>query len=209
MSPTLAVRIARKTREAADVCAFELVPEAADRLPSFSPEAHVDVYVPGGTLRQYSLCNDADETHRYLIGVLRAPDSRGGSEVMHDRVQVGDVLKIGRPRNQFPLLPASHSLLIAGGIGITPLLSMAERLAKDGAPFSLHYCGRARERMAFLERLQVVTFSDRFKRPSRVEDRLQVAVDQPRRFADEGLAGDAVLFVDQLVDDVVGPANFS
>jgi ferredoxin-NADP reductase len=79
--------------------------------------------VPDGPVRQYSLCNDPAESHRYLIGVLRVPDSRGGSVAMHARVREGDALRISEPKNHFPLAHgARHSLLVAGGIGVTPIL---------------------------------------------------------------------------------------
>jgi vanillate O-demethylase ferredoxin subunit len=114
----------------------------------------VDVQLPGGLSRQYSLCNDPKETHRYLIGVLRDPASRGGSQAMHEQVQEGQVLQISAPKNHFPLAhDAKRSLLLAGGIGVTPILCMAERLAITGAEFEMHYSTRSRERTAFYERI--------------------------------------------------------
>jgi vanillate O-demethylase ferredoxin subunit len=122
-------------------------------LPVFSAGSHIDVHLPGGLVRQYSLCNDPRENHRYLIGVLKTPDSCGGSRAMHELMQ-GAKLAISEPRNHFALAPqATHSILVAGGIGITPLLSMAEQLAIDGASFELHYCARSLEKIAFKERL--------------------------------------------------------
>jgi vanillate O-demethylase ferredoxin subunit len=122
----------------------------------------VDVQLPGGLTRQYSLCNDPKETHRYMIGVLRDPASRGGSVAMHDQVAEGDVLQISAPRNHFPLAhDAKHSLLLAGGIGVTPILCMAERLAITGAGFEMHYCTRTRERTAFYERIAGSAFSEK------------------------------------------------
>jgi vanillate monooxygenase ferredoxin subunit len=152
---TLSVRVSRKTAETADICTFELVAESGGPLPAFSAGSHIDVQVPGTDItRQYSLCNDSAESHRYLIGVLRDPASRGGSVAMHDAVQEGQVLQISAPKNHFALAhDAQRSLLLAGGIGVTPILCMAERLAISGAAFEMHYCTRSRERTAFYERM--------------------------------------------------------
>ncbi len=148
------VHVARKTLVAQDICAFELVAADGVALPPFSAGSHIDVHVPGGLVRQYSLCNDPAETHRYLIAVLKDAASRGGSVAMHEQVQVGDSIEISLPKNHFALAhEAGHSLLIAGGIGITPILCMAERLAIVGEAFELHYCTRSKERTAFHERI--------------------------------------------------------
>jgi vanillate O-demethylase ferredoxin subunit len=153
------VRIARKTTEAIDICSFELVDPDGKTLPPFSAGAHIDVYLPGGLVRQYSLANDPREVHRYLIAVLRDTNSRGGSIAMH-ALQTGATLGVSDPKNHFSLANnAQHSLLIAGGIGITPILCMAERLAHVGASFNLHYCTRSAERTAFAERIQSSTFA--------------------------------------------------
>ena len=146
----LTVRVAARHDEAADICSFELVRADGRSLPPFSAGAHIDVAVPGGPTRQYSLCNAPDENHRYRIAVLRDPNSRGGSAGMHDHVKVGDTLAISVPKNHFPLVhDAKHSLLLAGGIGVTPILCMAERLARVDASFDMHYCTRSRTRTAF------------------------------------------------------------
>ena len=159
---TLSVRVARKAQEATDICTFELVAVDGVALPSFSAGSHVDVHLPGGLTRQYSLCNDPTETHRYLIGVLRDPASRGGSEAMHQQVQEGQVLQISAPKNHFGLAhDARRSLLLAGGIGVTPILCMAERLAMTGADFAMHYCTRSRDRAAFLQRITASSYASR------------------------------------------------
>jgi vanillate O-demethylase ferredoxin subunit len=151
---TLSVRVARKAAAAVDICTFELVAVDGAPLPAFSAGSHVDVALPNGLTRQYSLCNDPMETHRYLIGVLRDPASRGGSQALHEQVQEGQVLQISAPRNHFELAhEAGRSVLLAGGIGVTPILCMAERLAITGADFEMHYCTRSRERTAFYERI--------------------------------------------------------
>jgi vanillate O-demethylase ferredoxin subunit len=153
-SSTLQVRVARKSSDAQDIVSLELVPAEGAVLPAFTAGSHIDIQVPdgkGGHLtRQYSLSNSPIETQRYVIAVLHDPASRGGSSGVHERIQVGDVLTISAPRNHFALAPqAQHHLLIAGGIGITPILSMVEALSAQGASFALHYASRAPERTAF------------------------------------------------------------
>lgn len=161
-SPTLSVRVSRKVTEATDIQSFELVDAAGAPLPSFSAGAHIDVHLPDGIVRQYSLCNDPGECHRYLIAVLRDPASRGGSTAMHDSVHEGDLLQISAPKNHFPLVhEARRSLLLAGGIGVTPILCMAERLALSGAEFDMHYCTRAPDRAAFMNRIRLSAFAPR------------------------------------------------
>ncbi|WP_119353885.1 PDR/VanB family oxidoreductase [Azohydromonas sediminis] len=161
-SVALQVRVARKAVEALDICTFELVAADGGALPPFSAGSHIDVQVPGGLTRQYSLCNAPGESHRYLIGVLKDPASRGGSVAMHERVHEGDVLTVSAPKNHFPLAhEARRSLLLAGGIGVTPILCMAERLAATGADFEMHYCTRSRARTAFHDRIRGSAFAQR------------------------------------------------
>ena len=155
------VRVARKTVEAIDICTFALEDPNGRTLPPFSAGSHIDVHVGDGIVRQYSLCNDPRETHQYLIGVLRDPNSRGGSSAMHDRVQEGDLIRISEPKNHFQLAHAAkRSILLAGGIGVTPVLCMAERLSHAGMDFEMHYCTRSRERTAFYERIRQSHFAD-------------------------------------------------
>jgi vanillate O-demethylase ferredoxin subunit len=170
----IAVRVARKTHEAEGVAGFRLVAVDGAPLPAFAPGAHIDVVLPGGLVRQYSLCNaspqdaqegqdgqDAQDTH-YEIGVLRDARSRGGSLALHDAVHEGEVLRISAPRNHFPLdESATHSLLLAGGIGVTPLLSMARRLAALQADFALHCCSRTVARAPYRRRLEASAFAHR------------------------------------------------
>lgn len=157
----LTVQVARKWTEAVDICVLELASAEPQRaLPAFSAGSHIDVQIPGGVTRQYSLCNDSSERHRYLIGVLKDPKSRGGSRAMHEIVQEGDLLRISVPKNHFALShEAKHSILLAGGIGVTPILCMAERLAIAGEKFEMHYCTRERNRTAFLRRIQSSPFA--------------------------------------------------
>ena len=153
------VRVVSKRDEAVDICSLELASVSGETLPPFSAGAHIDVHV-GGLVRQYSLCNNPAERHRYLIAVLREPKSRGGSVAIHDQLKVGQTLRIGAPRNLFSLVPdAPHSLLLAAGVGITPILCMAERLAGSGADFTMHYSTRSRARTAFRQRIAESAFA--------------------------------------------------
>lgn len=154
--------VVSRNDEALGICSFELAAADGSPLPAFSAGAHIDVHLPGGLVRQYSLCNHPEERHRYLIGVLDDPASRGGSRSLHQQVGAGASLRISEPRNLFPLTAgARRSLLFAGGIGITPILCMAEQLSHSGADFELHYCARSCERAAFLERIRHSPFADR------------------------------------------------
>lgn len=156
----LKAKVLRRHEEAEDIASYELVRADGGSLPPFSAGSHIDVHLPGGLVRQYSLCNDPHEASHYRIGVLRDPASRGGSVAMHEQVREGDVIDISVPRNHFALHGAPHTVLLAGGIGITPLLCMAQRLASTGASFELHACNRSLARSAFLEELRA--FGERF-----------------------------------------------
>lgn len=140
--------------EAIDILSLELVDPAESKLPAFSPGAHLDVQIRPGLSRSYSLCNDARERHRYVIAVLKAPNSRGGSRAIHEAIRVGERITVTAPRNHFPLSPAaSRHVLLAGGIGITPLLSMVEHLEATRQDYVLHYCTRDPARTAFRRRI--------------------------------------------------------
>lgn len=158
----LQVLVNRKAIVADGICSFEFRLANGEQLPAFTAGAHVDVHLPSGVVRQYSLCNSPEERHRYLIGVLKDPLSRGGSKAMHELVEQGQTLQISEPRNLFPLATqAKHHVLIAGGIGITPMMAMAHELERQGADFELHYCFRSRERAAFVETLENAPFAHR------------------------------------------------
>ncbi|OAJ53676.1 Vanillate O-demethylase oxidoreductase [Paraburkholderia ginsengiterrae] len=157
----LAVRVTRKKIEAENVVSLELTSIGGQSLPAFSAGSHIDIVVRDGIVRQYSLCNAPTERHRYVIGVLRDPYSRGGSMAIHDAVVEGTILHISEPKNHFALKPARRSLLLAGGIGVTPIICMAEQLTRIGADFEMHYCTRSLERTAFHQRIIGSPFSDR------------------------------------------------
>ncbi|MDR2298030.1 MAG: PDR/VanB family oxidoreductase [Comamonas sp.] len=157
---TLEVRIACKQDEAQGICSLELQPLEGQHLPAFSAGSHIDVHLPGGLVRQYSLSNDCAEADRYVIAVLREPASRGGSAAVHEQLKTGQQITISAPRNHFALHgSAQKHLLLAGGIGITPILAMARNLAREAAEFELHYCGRARERMAFADVIEAAPWA--------------------------------------------------
>ncbi len=153
------VKVLARHEEAEGIYSYELARPDGAPLPAFSAGSHIDVHLPGAIVRQYSLYNNDQETHRYRIAVLRDPASRGGSIAMHDQVKTGDTLTISAPRNHFPLVSSPFSLLLAGGIGITPLLCMAQRLAATDRDFRLHYCTRSLSRTALKD--SVAALGDR------------------------------------------------
>ena len=145
----LRVQVRRKWETAAGVAAFELAP-IEGVLPTFQPGAHIDVHLPNGLVRQYSITNGPGETSYYRLGVKLEPDSTGGSVCLHETVREGDVLAISEPRNNFPLRRDSmRTVLLAGGIGITPLLAMAQALDRMSLPFELHCFAQSAEHTAF------------------------------------------------------------
>ncbi|MGL5810344.1 MAG: PDR/VanB family oxidoreductase [Nocardioides sp.] len=151
------LRVTRMTWEAEGVLSVRLGRiDNHDPLPAWAPGAHIDVYVPDGTTRQYSLCGDPADRSSWQIAVLREPESTGGSSFVHETLRVGDRLLVTRPKNHFVLEDAPHHTLIAGGIGITPMMAMAEELARRDTPYSLTYGGRTASSMAFIERLSVL-----------------------------------------------------
>ncbi|WP_072689919.1 PDR/VanB family oxidoreductase [Rhodococcus marinonascens] len=145
--------VRRKDTESEGVVSLLLEHPQGRSLASWAPGAHIDVVLPSGKVRQYSLCGDPEDTTAYRIAVLDEADGRGGSREIHDVIREGDPLSIQGPRNHFALDAASHYVLIAGGIGITPILAMARQLATEGASWRLYYGGRSKPTMAFLDEL--------------------------------------------------------
>lgn len=158
---SLELTVARRRWRAQDIASFELRAPDCGQLPAFDAGAHIDVTAPNGMVRQYSLCNAPSERDRYLIAVLRDPASRGGSRSIVDDLREGDRVRVGPPRNHFALVPAARTLLLGGGIGITPLLAMAEELTATGAEFALHYCARSAARAAFVDRIAASRYACR------------------------------------------------
>jgi vanillate O-demethylase ferredoxin subunit len=155
------VRVNKVSALTPDIKMFELVAAEGGELPLFEAGSHIDVQTGAGVRRSYSLANDPDETGRYITAILREANGGGGSKWMHDAVKEGDVLTVTEPANQFPLEDeAGFHLLIAGGIGITPLLAMGYALSRRDEDYRLYYCTKAAEATAFLDEVKAV-FGDR------------------------------------------------
>jgi tetrachlorobenzoquinone reductase len=151
---TLMVQVADVRAEAKDVVTLELRAIGGGELPPFTPGAHLDLHLPNGLVRNYSLTNDWRERDRYVIGVGRAADSRGGSSYVHSSIRAGAQLKVSAPRNNFTLdEDAASFLFIAGGIGVTPILAMVRWCVAKNKPWRLIYASRSRQRAAFYEDL--------------------------------------------------------
>jgi len=160
------LRIARIVEAARGIRSYELVAGERVALPSFTPGAHIKVRVPNGELRKYSLCNSADETHRYVITVKRDEHGRGGSLSLVDHAREGDILPTSAPDNAFPLVDNPGSLiLIAGGIGITPMLSMIRTMAsqQSDTKWQLYYLSQSPETTAYLEELSASELKPRVR----------------------------------------------
>jgi ferredoxin-NADP reductase len=157
------LRVRSITYLAEAINGFELVDPRGRDLPRFAAGAHIDLRI-GGFLRQYSLWNDPAERRRYRIAVLREGEGRGGSSYLHECVRVGDLVEASLPRNNFPLdAAAERHLLIAGGIGIAPIMSMISELRRRHAEFSVHYCTRSPEKTAFYRELAPVVAEERLR----------------------------------------------
>lgn len=151
------VRVKRISYEVDGINSYELVSPARRDLDPFTAGGHIDVHLPNGMIRSYSLVNDQSERHRYVVAINKEVAGRGGSRFLHDNLRVGDIVRVSRPRNNFALCEqAEHSILIAGGIGITPLLSMVRRLDALGRSCELFYAARARHAAAFLDEIDAL-----------------------------------------------------
>jgi vanillate O-demethylase ferredoxin subunit len=156
----LKVIVRKREVQGADVVVLDLTRADGGTLPRFDAGAHVDIHVAPGVIRQYSLCSDPADSSLYRLGVLKDPASRGGSLGVHDTLLEGAEVQISVPRNHFPLAEdAQRSLLIGGGIGITPMIAMAYALHAQGRDFELHYCARSRSTSAFVAELQAAPFA--------------------------------------------------
>ena len=147
------LRVVNRHRETRDIVSFTLARTDSGRLPVWAPGAHIDVRLPAGLIRQYSLNGPLDSA-QWRISVLRERDSRGGSAFLHQAVKAGGRLQVSALRNNFRLEHARHYVFVAGGIGITPLLPMIEQVAREDGSWELHYGGRSRAAMAFLTSLE-------------------------------------------------------
>ena len=160
--PLLRLRVQAIRLQAEGIHAFELVDPDAALLPPATAGAHVDVHLPGGLMRSYSLAGDPADRTAWTLGVLREVNGQGGSKAMHQSVHVGELLMVGAPRNAFPMAEeAAHSVLLAGGIGITPIKAMAHTLTAQGKSFEVHYCARTARNVAFTRELRALVPPDK------------------------------------------------
>lgn len=154
---TLQLQVRGLRLEAEGVLGIELADPDGAELPAFEAGAHVDLHLPGGLVRSYSLAGDPADRRRWRLGVLREAQGRGGSRALHERLRLGERLTVGAPRQAFPLpARARHLVLLAGGIGITPLKAMAHQLVREGRSFELHLCARSPRHAAYAEELQAL-----------------------------------------------------
>ncbi|HEY1145992.1 MAG TPA: PDR/VanB family oxidoreductase [Allosphingosinicella sp.] len=150
----LTVQVSEVSAEARDVVRLELRPVSGGALPPFEPGSHIEVTLPNGLVRHYSMVNDCRETDRYVIAVGRAAAGKGGSDYIHRQVRCGSQLRITPPRNNFHLDPKAGSyLFLAGGIGVTPIMAMIRWAEANKRPWRLVYAARSRQRTAFYEEL--------------------------------------------------------
>ena len=150
---TVPVKVVEVQRVAEDVVSLVFAAAGGGELPTWEPGAHVDLHIGEGVIRQYSLCGDPADRHHYRIAVRRDPQGRGGSVRVHDELTVGSVVELGLPRNHFPLQKSDNVVFVAGGIGITPLVSMMRAAQSTGADWRLFYMARSQAHMAFADTL--------------------------------------------------------
>lgn len=155
--PLHPVRLINVSYEATDILSFELVRPDGSALWPFEAGSHIDLQLPNGLMRSYSLSNPCPDHSRYRITVARDANSKGGSVFMHDSLRVGQIIEISQPRNNFPLFEeAALSVFIAGGIGVTPFVPMMVRLNELGRCWRIHYCVRTRDRAALLQEIEAL-----------------------------------------------------
>jgi vanillate O-demethylase ferredoxin subunit len=156
-APLIDVRLRQIRLEARGIASYEFVSATDAPLPQFTAGSHIDLHLAHDMVRSYSLANAPSDTDRYLIAVQREAESRGGSTWMHSTPRVGDVLRTSPPGNDFPLIEdAPQSIFIAGGIGITPVMSMLRRLDALGRRWRLHYASRSPAETAFVDELRAM-----------------------------------------------------
>lgn len=152
--PTRTLRVGTLAYEASGVVSVTFADPGGSSLPSWAPGAHIDVHLSRGMVRQYSLCGSARDPQSWTIGVRLDERGRGGSRFVHEELRVGALVQVTGPRQNFSLVPAAAYVFVAGGIGITPMLPMIDSARAAGIPFALHYAGRSRARMPFLDRVE-------------------------------------------------------
>jgi ferredoxin-NADP reductase len=142
--------------ESDDVVSLTLIEPSGAELPAWEPGAHLEVHLPPGLIRHYSLCGAAEDRTRYRVAVLKEPEGRGGSRFIHEDLRVGTRLEVGGPRNRFPFAPPERVEFVAGGVGITPILPMVRDAARRGLDWRLWYGGRTLSAMAFVDELSSI-----------------------------------------------------
>jgi vanillate O-demethylase ferredoxin subunit len=161
-STTLSLLVRQVRFEGVGIQSYELVDPDGGELPPFEAGAHIDVHLPDGVVRQYSISSDPAERHHYVIGVLRDEQGRGGSKALHGTLHVQDIVRVSTPRNNFRLRSGARKvLLLAGGIGVTPLKSMAHELERAGIEYELHYCAREPRHAAFRDEFDTLATAGR------------------------------------------------
>src|SRR3984893_7979615 len=145
--------VRRRSAPAEGVVVLDLAHPQGEDLPRWEPGAHIDLLLSDKLTRQYSLCGDSADPSVWRVGVLRDPNSRGGSQYVHDNLEEGVTVRVRGPRNHFELVDAPRYRFIAGGIGITPILAMLEAVQRAGGDWTLLYGGRTKASMAFAEDL--------------------------------------------------------
>ncbi len=146
------LRVVKTQYETKGIVTFELQDPNGAALPAFSAGAHIDIWISVNECRQYSLCGAPDDVHTYKIGVQREDEGSGGSIWVHEHLSVGEIIETSLPRNLFPLArDASSHLLLAGGIGVTPLIAMIHELEASNASYEMHFCSRSADRTPFME----------------------------------------------------------
>ena len=154
MTELYSVTVSKRHVEAGNVVVLELSSANEKALPAIQAGAHIDLHLPNGLVRQYSLCQNPKQQGVFRLGILRDENSRGGSVSAFDDIQEGMQLQVSAPKNLFPLADAQHSVLVGGGIGITPLITMAYQLLEQDASFELHYCGASANSCAFVDEIR-------------------------------------------------------
>lgn len=163
MSDTLILTVEKIVQETDRIRRYILSDPQGGDLPAFDAGAHIDVVMGDGMVRQYSMMGDPADRKHYVLGVLLEKESRGGSQWMFDTVKEGQTVALAGPRNSFPLQSTTESWLIGGGIGVTPMFSMAEALHRAGKPFTLFYLTRSREETAFLDLIENAAWRENVK----------------------------------------------
>ena len=153
MTGQYSVIVNKREVQGGNVVVLDLISATEQSLPKIEAGAHIDLHLPNGLIRQYSLCQNPNKAGLFRLGILKDDESRGGSESAFNDIAEGMTLQVSEPKNLFPLMDAPHSVLVGGGIGITPLITMAYDLFNRGKSFELHYCAAAREKAAFVEEI--------------------------------------------------------